>query len=122
MARISLHLESPYRESLEGILSFSSFAEAEQTIRKLQNLCEEYRRTSDKKGVECCRKVALLGRHRAELISRNNRVRPEKRLQKQEIANWFKVWLENPALFDDWIALRKSTEEFQRLSTYESSK
>jgi hypothetical protein len=122
MARISLELESPYREALQGILSFSSFVKAEQTIRQLQNLCENYRKASDKKGVEYCRQIALLGRHRAELISRNKRVRLEKRLQKQEIANWFRVWLENPALFDDWLALRKSTEEFQKLSKSEGSK
>lgn len=122
MARISLELESPYRESLQGILSFSSFVEAEQTIRRLQNLCENYRKASDKKGVEYCRQIALMGRRRAELISRNKRVCREKRLQKQEIANWFRVWLENPALFYDWLALRKGTEEFQQLSRFESSK
>jgi len=116
MARISIELESPYRETFEGVLSFSSFVEAERTIRQLQILCENYRTAGDGKGVEYCRQIALLGRHRAELISRNKRVRMEKRLQKQEMANWFRVWLETPELFDDWLALRKSTEEFQRLS------
>jgi bisphosphoglycerate-dependent phosphoglycerate mutase len=122
MARKSLELESPYRESLQGILSFSTFVEAEQTIRRLHNLCENYRKASDKKGVDYCRQIALLGRHRAELIGRNKRVCLEKRLQKQEMANWFRVWLENPTLFDDWLALRKCTEEFRQLSRSESSK
>jgi len=122
MSRISLELESPYRESLQGVLSFSTFVQAEQTIQRLQNLCENYRKASDKKGVEYCRQIALLGRRRAELISRNKRVCLEKRLQKQEIANWFGVWLENPALFDDWLVLRKNTEEFQKLSRFESLK
>ena len=122
MVRISMELESPYRETLEGVLSFSSFVEAEQTIRRLQVLSENYRMARDSKGVEYCRQIALLGRHRAELIGRNRRVRPEKRLQKQEMANWFRVWLETPELFDDWLALRKSTEDFQRLSRCDSSK
>ena len=115
MGRTSFELESPYRESLEGILRFSTFAEAEQTIRQLQSLCQDYRKASDKKGVEYCRQIALLGRRRAELIGRNKRVAPQKRMQKQEIANWFGIWLENPSLFDDWLAIRKSTEEFQQL-------
>ncbi|MDM7997578.1 MAG: hypothetical protein QUT30_18045 [Acidobacteriota bacterium] len=70
--------------------------------------------------MEYCRRIAALGRQRAELISRNHRVRREKRLQKQEIAAWFKVWLETPDIFADWLALRKNTEEFQKLLKLES--
>ena len=108
-------METPYNEALTGILSFSSFAAAENTIRRLENLCRKYRQASDKKGVEYCRQVALLGRRRAEAISRNPKVSLPKRLQKREIALWFKVWLETPDIFDDWLALRKSTAEFRRL-------
>jgi hypothetical protein len=39
----------------------------------------------------------------------------QKRLQKQEIAHWFRIWLETPALFEDWLSLRKGTEEFRKL-------
>jgi hypothetical protein len=119
MARHGLDIEPPYRESLKGVLTFSSFAEAEDTLRTLENLCREYRLASDKKGVEYCRRIAYLGRRRAELISRNHRVSVRKRLQKQEMANWFRIWLETPALFEDWLAIRKSTDEFKRLSASE---
>ena len=115
MASDDLELEPPYREALTGILAFSTFAEAEETLRRLENLCRKFRSVSDKKGVEYCRRIALLGRRRAELISRNKRVRLQKRLQKQEMANWFRVWLETPALFEDWLSMRKSTEEFKKL-------
>lgn len=115
MPRDALKLEEPYLQALTDILAFSTFAEAEETIRKLENLCLKYRALSDKKGVEYCRQIALLGRRRAELISRNQKVSPKKRLQKQEIANWFRIWLETPGLFADWLAMRKGTEEFKRL-------
>jgi hypothetical protein len=42
-------------------------------------------------------------------------VGPEKRREKQEVANWFRVWLETSDLFFDWLELRKQSEEFQRL-------
>jgi len=96
-------------------LSFSSFADAEETIKRLDNLCRQYRSVSDKKGVDYCRQIASMGRRRAELISRNKRVNPQKRLQKQEIANWFKIWLETPDIFPDWLEMRKKADEFQRL-------
>ena len=115
-----LEMESPYREALAGILSFSSLSEAEKTIGRLESLRREYQSAGDQKGEEYCRKIALLGRHRAELISRNKRVRIQKRKQKQEIAVWFRIWLETPEIFENWLILRKKTEEFQELLKSES--
>ncbi len=119
MAQNALEIEPPYREDLTGILAFSTFDEAEETLRRLENLCRKYRDASDKKGVEYCRQIAFLGRRRAEIISRNKKVSPDKRLQKKEIANWFRIWLETPALFEDWLSMRKSTDEYKNLSASE---
>jgi hypothetical protein len=115
MARKALEMESPYRETLTGVLAFSTFAEAEATLRTLEHLYRKYISASDRKGMDYCRQIASLGRHRAELISRNHRVSLRKRLQKQEMANWFRIWLETPSLFEDWLLMRKSTEEFREL-------
>ena len=30
----------------------------------------------------------------------------------QELAQWLTVWLQNPALFEEWLALRRATAEF----------
>ncbi len=115
MAHHDAEIESPYREVLKGILVFSTFAEAEETLRKLALLCQQYQSAGDRKGVEYCRQIAVLGRRRAEIISRNKRVGRQKRLQKKEMANWFRIWLETPSLFDDWLSMRKRTEEFRKL-------
>jgi hypothetical protein len=111
-----LVIEPPYNEALTGVLAFATFEEAESTIRTLENLCRKYRDASDKKGVEYCRRIASLGRYRAGLIGRNPKVMLQKRLRKQEIAEWFRIWLETPSVFEDWLAMRKSTEEFRKLS------
>jgi hypothetical protein len=42
-------------------------------------------------------------------------VSPDKRAEKQEIATWFRIWLETPDLFFDWLELRKASEEFRGL-------
>jgi len=110
-----VEFDPPYGEALEGILAFGSLAEAEATLRRLDNLCRIYRAASDKKGVDYCRQIAALGRRRAEWISRNRRVGRSKRMQKAEIARWFALWLENPSLFDDWLELRKCTAEYREL-------
>ncbi len=116
MPQNELEMEQPYCDDLKGILEFSDFAAAENTIRKLEILCRKYQKSSDKKGVVYCRSIALLGRRRAEVISRNSRVSLSKRLQKREIAEWFRVWLETPDLFSDWLAMRKEAEDFKKLA------
>ena len=115
MARSEQEIESPYSEQLTGILSFSSLAEAEETIGRLENLRRKYRSASDKKGEEYCRLIALRGRRRSEQISRNMRVKSIKRKEKAEIARWFEIWLETPEIFENWLLLRKRTKAFQAL-------
>jgi len=115
-----LQFEAPYNALLDGILSFKTLAEAESTLKRLEDLRQRFRAEIDKKGVEYCRHIGVLGRRRAELIARNRRVSASKRLVKQEVALWFRIWLETPELFADWLFLRKRTLEFQRLCELES--
>ncbi len=50
------------------------------------------------------------------MISRNSRVDPGKRRRYAEIADWFRVWLETPEIFGDWLGLRKQSETYRKLS------
>ena len=74
----------------------------------------EYGSASDHTGVRLVRSLALKGKQRAESLSRNPRVKRELRLEKQEIASWFRVWLESPGMFFDWLELRRQSEEFRQ--------
>jgi hypothetical protein len=108
-------IEEPYNYELKGILEFSTFNEAECTLKRLEKICRKYAIASDKKGMEYCRTIGLLGRRRAQLISKNKRVSAQKRHEKREIAEWFRMWLETPDLFSDWLEMRKQTAEFRNL-------
>jgi formylmethanofuran dehydrogenase subunit E len=48
------------------------------------------------------------------MIARNHKVEPEKRAEKEEIMQWFKIWLETPETFFDWVELRKQSPEYQK--------
>jgi hypothetical protein len=115
-----LRIDPPYDRVFEGVLAFATFESAENSLGRLEKLRQGYEAAGDKKGVEYCRRIAREGRRRAELIARNRRVGIKKRLQKQEIAVWFRVWLETPGLFEDWLALRKSSGGFRKLQEAES--
>ncbi len=114
-----LKIDPPYTQDLDGILVFRTFAEAEISIVRLEQVRLRYAASGDLKGVDWCRRIGLTGRKRAELISRKESVRTSKRLQKAEIAGWFQIWLETPEIFSDWLALRKQTDSFRQLRNAE---
>ncbi len=106
-------IEEPYASQLKGVLHFHDFAAAEASLRNLDAAYREYVAAHDHKGIGCVRKILLKGKQRAERLAASRRVSEQKRREKREIAGWFRVWLENPDIFFDWLALRKQTEEFQ---------
>jgi hypothetical protein len=111
-----LEFDEPYGGLLEGVLGFRTLADAEATLIRLEQLRLFFRESDDKKGVECCRRVALVGRKRAEGIARNRKVAEVNRIRKAEAAEWFRIWLEMPEAFATWLSLRKATAEYRRLA------
>jgi hypothetical protein len=115
------NLPEPYARRLEGALRFGDLAAAESSLRELDTAYREYRAAGDHTGSRLARRLVLRGKERAQSLAANLRVRPEKRQEKREIANWFRVWLESPALFFDWLAVRKQTQEFRQLFPLEGA-
>jgi len=58
--------------------------------------------------------IARLGKRRAEMISLNRKVEARKREEKKEIAEWFRIWLETPEAFFDWLEVRKASPDFRQ--------
>jgi hypothetical protein len=108
-------MEEPYASRLSGALHFGDLELTEAALRKLDEFYREYRKVSDRRGTNLVRSLVVKGKQRAESLARNPRVSLEKRREKQEIASWFRVWLEVPDLFFDWLDLRKQSEEFRRM-------
>jgi hypothetical protein len=74
----------------------------------------KFRAHGERAAVERVLDVARLGKRRAEMIARNRKVDAHKRAEKEEIADWFRIWLETPDAFFDWLDLRKQSPEFQK--------
>jgi len=106
--------EDRYEEEFEDLLHFSTLDEAEMCLVRLDELLRKFAAEGERAAGERVREVALLGRRRAEMIARNNKVDAQKRAEKEEVAHWFAIWLETPAAFFDWLEIRKQSPEFQR--------
>jgi hypothetical protein len=104
--------EGRYEEEFQDLLHFSTLEEAEMSIIRLDELLRKFQHEKDHPAEERTREVGRLGRRRAEMISRNHKVDPGKRVEKEEIARWFTIWLETPEVFFDWLEIRKQSPEF----------
>jgi len=108
-------IEEPYASRLRDLLEFHDLSSAEASLRKLDALFREYLEVQDRTGARWVRTLLLNGKLRASSLAVNPRVNPRKRAEKAEIATWFRIWLQTPDLFFDWLDLRKASEEFRRL-------
>jgi hypothetical protein len=106
--------EDKYEEEFQDLLHFSNLEEAEICVMRLDELFRKFQSEGEKVAADRVLNVARLGRRRAEMISRNQRVDPAKRAEKEEILQWFKVWLETPDAFFDWLELRKQSPDFRK--------
>ncbi len=106
-------LESPYDAMFRNILKFSDFRQTLLSIRQLENLRKKFVAENDREGLRLMREIALKGKNRALMIAKNERVAPEKRAEKQEIAEWFTIWLQSPEVFENWIILRQNSPDFR---------
>jgi len=48
-----------------------------------------------------------------ELMAKSMLIPLADRLVAMEVAHWLTVWLQNPAIFADWLALRRESAEFR---------
>jgi hypothetical protein len=105
--------EEQYEEEFEDLLHFKTLGDAEVSVMRLDELMRKFQEQGEHAAVERVLNVARLGKRRAEMISRNRKVEPQKRAEKLEIASWFRIWLETPDAFFDWLDVRKQSPEFQ---------
>lgn len=106
--------EDQYEEEFEDLLHFKTLEDAEVSVMRLDELMRKFREQGERAAVERVLSVARLGKRRAEMIARNPKVEAPKRAEKEEIASWFRIWLETPDAFFDWLDVRKQSAEFQR--------
>jgi hypothetical protein len=105
--------QDPYEAAFRNVLKFSTFEEAAQSIRRLDNLRKQFRRKNDREGLRRVQETVLKGKQRAQMIARNQSVNDRKRAEKAEMAEWFTVWLNQPEIFEDWLALRLASKDFR---------
>ncbi len=106
-------VEDQFEEEFEDLLHFKTLGDAEVSLMRLDELWRRFQAHTERAAATRVLEVARLGKRRAEMIARNHKVEPHKRAEKEEIAGWFRIWLETPDAFFDWLDVRKKSPEFR---------
>jgi hypothetical protein len=85
-------------------IGLKTFADLEQSLTALTTLYQ-----SDPAAHAPIRAAVIKAKDRARFAANNPRAAPEKRAIKQEMLQWMLVWLDDPAMFPTWVALRKNS-------------
>jgi hypothetical protein len=96
----------PFAQPYAGIRQ-KSFAELECDLRGMLAIYVEATRAGDRQRARYCRRQIIAAKDRARFVARNPKTSPEKKVQKDEMAQWMLVWLENPEVFPAWVEIRK---------------
>jgi hypothetical protein len=105
--------EERFEEEFEDILHFKTLKDAEVSLTRLDELLRRFKAHGELPATERVLEIARLGKRRAEMISHNRKVESQKREEKKEISEWFRIWLETPDAFFDWLEVRKAAPEFR---------
>jgi len=86
---------------------------AESLIKKLERL-RQRAENDDQSAARQARSMAISGRQTAELLAKDKELNELQRAEQTEIAEWFKVWIQTPILFADWLELRRRSPDFRK--------
>src|SRR5690348_9261690 len=96
----------PFEQPYSGIRQHT-WEELEQSLREMQAIYSEASAAGNRERARYCRRQIIAAKDRARFLARNPHLSPEKREQKEEMAQWMLVWLENPEVFPAWVEARK---------------
>jgi hypothetical protein len=102
LSATGLPIEQPYA----GIRQHT-FQGLEQSLVEMLQTYAEATASGRRERARYCRRQVIGAKDRARFLARSPRISIEKQAQKEEMAQWMLVWLENPEIFPAWVEARK---------------
>lgn len=90
-------------------LNFGTLYGATVLMDKIENLRQQFE--FDQSALEHLRQSVFQLKNELEIVAASPK--SANKDLAQEVAQWLTVWLHNPPIFTDWLALRRNTPDFQ---------
>jgi hypothetical protein len=109
--RASDHLYDAAFQNIEPPVDLQSSI---RTIRRLESLRRKFRDENDTKGVRFTREKGIQLKSLALEVAKKKNADAVTHMVMLEIAEWLRVWLQTPDVFEDWLSLRQSSADFRQ--------
>ena len=90
-------------------LAFGSLEVANALIEKIEGLRKNFE--NDKAMLEHLRQSVTHIKSELDVLTGSDRFAQQ--ILAREVAQWLTIWLQNPQIFPEWLALRRNTPEFR---------
>jgi hypothetical protein len=104
--------DRPHDAALRGLVVTSSLTATLRSIREMENLRLKLKSDKDNDGLRRLRQEAIDAKEEKLRIAARPGVSERERLESSEIAEWLRIWLQSPEVFENWIKLRRKSEDF----------
>jgi hypothetical protein len=81
-------------------------------MRKLESWRREFAGAGKQEELRRLQEFALKTKQDLQLEARSRVVDAKRRLEAGEIIQWLTIWMLDPAIFEDWLSLRRRSAEF----------
>jgi hypothetical protein len=88
---------------------------AEALLKRFERQRQELAARNDTGALRQLSDAAINEKTRAQLLARDDSLDQTVRNTQAEIAEWFRVWLQTPEIFDDWLDLRRRSHQFREV-------
>jgi hypothetical protein len=96
-----------FAPDLRGRVHIRDTDSAEASLIEMTGEYTRARLACDSARAADCRRAVQHGQQRLRFLLGRPNLSAEKRREKSELHEWFRVWLEAPELFPDWVFLRR---------------
>lgn len=96
-----------FAPDLRGRVHIGDYDSAQASLIEMTSKYAQARAAGDSLRAADCRRAVEHGQQRLGFLLRRPNLSEEKRIEKSELRDWFRIWLEAPELFPDWVLLRR---------------
>lgn len=109
---VERYSDRPYDAAFRNILDLADLKNTLASIRNLENLRKKFVSGNDAEGLRLVSEAARRARQEALTKSEDICQSAARRSESAEIAEWLTIWLQSPEIFENWISLRKKSDDF----------
>ena len=104
--------DRPYDASLLNILDTTGLKSTLSSIRQMENLRRKLTSDDDREGLRLLRQLAIDEKERHLAIAAKPNIELTRRDAAAEIADWLRLWLQAPEVFENWVGLRQRSKDY----------